>query len=486
LKPNFLVFMTDQQRGDTQPPFDRAYMPNLERLYQNGISFTNSYCNAPHCCPSRACFFSGLYPSEHGIWNNVNYTSAFTRGLYEDVRLFPEDMKEAGYELYFSGKWHVSAEQGPEDFGFEVLYNEMKYGKYEKYPNHPEVREWKSWEEVKRDTVDTVKTVEGQIVRPGYPPFIQYGINERPFRDEETIEAAEAKIAELDGDKPFLMYVGTLGPHDPYFVPQRFLDMYKIEDIRLPETFEDHMEDKPRLYQRTRSRFDQLSADEHRESLRRYLAFCTYQDYLFGRLIEGLEKKGLLENTYVIYLSDHGDYAGDHGLWAKGLPAFKGAYHICSAIGFGGIKDVHRAENALVSLTDWPCTILDLAGTAPKNPMTGSSLRPFIENRQPEAWRDTFFTQSNGNEIYGIQRIVFDNRWKYVYNTFDFDELYDLENDPNEMKNLAGDPQYLPVIQDMCEKMWKFAHDHQDANIDRYIMTGLAPFGPGIIFDERS
>ena len=234
MKPNFLVFMTDQQRGDTQPPFDRAYMPNLERLYQNGISFTNSYCNAPHCCPSRACFFSGLYPSEHGIWNNVNYTSAFTRGLYEDVRLFPEDMKEAGYELYFSGKWHVSAEQGPEEFGFEVLYNEMKYGKYEKYPNHPEVREWKSWEEVKRDTVDTVKTVEGQIVRPGYPPFIQYGINERPFRDEETIEAAEAKIAELDGDKPFLMYVGTLGPHDPYFVPQRFLDMYKIEDIRLP------------------------------------------------------------------------------------------------------------------------------------------------------------------------------------------------------------------------------------------------------------
>ena len=94
------------------------------------------------------------------------------------------------------------------------------------------------------------------------------------------------------------------------------------------------------------------------------------------------------------------------------------------------------------------------------------------------------YTQSNGNEVYGIQRAVFSNAYKYVFNAFDYDELYDLENDPNEIKNLIDDPQYEKVVKDMCVKMWRFAYENRDNIVNPYIMTALAPYGPGIIFTE--
>ena len=107
MKPNFLIFMTDQQRGDMQPTFQTAKMPNLEKLAENGVVFRRAYCPSPHCCPSRATFFSGLYPSRHGVWNNVDLADALSKGLHEHVRLFSEDLKENGYRLYYLSLIHI-------------------------------------------------------------------------------------------------------------------------------------------------------------------------------------------------------------------------------------------------------------------------------------------------------------------------------------------------------------------------------------------
>ena len=122
--------MTDQQLGTTQQSGGPAYMPNLERLKRHGVTFQEAYCPSPHCCPSRASFFSGLYPSEHGIWNNIDLADAFSHGLNEGIRLFSEDLKEAGYQMYFSGKWHVSAEEGPGDRGFGPWIYPLQEGRY--------------------------------------------------------------------------------------------------------------------------------------------------------------------------------------------------------------------------------------------------------------------------------------------------------------------------------------------------------------------
>ena len=103
-----------------------------------------------------------------------------------------------------------------------------------------------------------------------------------------------------------------------------------------------------------RERFDQLDETEQKRSLKHYLAFCSYEDALFGRLLDVLERRNLLENTVVLYVSDHGDYAGAHGLWTKGLPCFKEAYHICSVMGYGGIKAEGAVIGHRVSLGRYP------------------------------------------------------------------------------------------------------------------------------------
>ncbi len=489
-KKNFLVFMTDHQRGDMQPTFGKAYTPNLDKLFENGTTFSNAYCPSPHCCPSRATFFSGLYPSEHGIWNNVDVSNTLSRKLFDDVRLFSEDLKDNGYNMYFSGKWHVSAEEGPADRGFEIIFDknhvvnvdDKKVSRYKKYENLPDVREWDRYSKMVMTDMEKPRK-EAQILRPGYPLYTQYGINENPHGDIDTVNAAKEKLEAIDKDEPFFMYVGTLGPHDPYVVPQKYLDMYDINDIELPPSFEDDMNDKPALYRRTRDRYSQLTRAEHKESVRRFLAFCTFEDALFGELLDVLEKREMLEDTVVIYVSDHGDYVGAHKLWAKGLPAFKEAYNVCSTVGYGGVKAKGNLDASLVSLADWAPTILEIAEIDAKRKFTGLSLLPLINGEKPEFWRDAIYTQTNGNEVYGIQRAVFDYKYKYVFNGFDYDELYDLEKDPHEINNIINEEGSDVIVESFCKKLWQFAYEHKDNIVNDYIMTALVPYGPGIVLD---
>lgn len=185
--------------------------------------------------------------------------------------------------------------------------------------------------------------------------------------------------------------------------------------------------------------------------------------------------------TIVIYVSDHGDYAGAHGLWTKGLPCFKEAYHICSVIGFGNIREKGRIVEEMISLVDYAPTFLDIAGVSPERIFAGKSLMPFLEGEIIKNWRSELYTQSNGNELYGIQRGGFDQRFKFVYNGFDFDELYDLTTDPLEMHNVANDEAYTDIKKEYYRKMWRFAYENQDMLGDAYTTTALCDYGPGII-----
>ena len=120
-RPNFLIFLVDQVQADVVDPSHPCLMPNVARLAREGIRFTHNFGPSPHCCPSRATFMSGLYPSRHGVYNNVNTASAFQRGLNPGVRLFSEPLKDAGYDLAYAGKWHVSDEETPADRGWWEL-----------------------------------------------------------------------------------------------------------------------------------------------------------------------------------------------------------------------------------------------------------------------------------------------------------------------------------------------------------------------------
>lgn len=508
-RPNIVIFTTDQQRACSVLPGDpyKAITPHLDAFREDAVSFEQAYCPAPHCCPSRASLFTGLMPTQHGVWHNVCVGNAITRGLKSTIRPWSLDLRDAGYDLLFAGKWHVSNYQEPSDFGWEHVHPpSMCHGtglSLEAQAREACEREIAHLRKHAKFEF-TEDRVPGEVQRIGQTPYVHYGSHQHPFLaqyfregdpddpfgDKTVVDAMLARLdQQAESATPWCAFMGTLGPHDPYIPPQRFLDLYKDIDIQLPDTFADPMLDKPNLYRRTRDQFAQLSREEHVDAIKHYLAFCSYEDWLFGRVIEKLKLRGDYENTVILYLSDHGDYLGDHGLWCKGLPSFLSAYHVPAILKLPGHSGA-ATRREFVSLCDIGPTLLELAGARSSTKFAGRSLLPLIpdpESRSKDfAWRDALFFQSNGNETYGIQRSILTKRWRYVYNGFDYDELYDLTNDPGQMTNLAERPESQPVIREMAEKIWRFGLQHEEHLVNDYIMTALADYGPGLAFDSTN
>lgn len=485
-KPNILIFMTDQQRGDVLTD-ENIHLPNIRKLMREGIHFKNTYAPAPHCCPSRVTFFTGLYPTEHGVWNNVCVQNALSDRLNEGVELFSQALVRDGYRCLFSGKWHVSYETGPADHGFEELI--VTADKKLKQDSDSKAMSF-GWEEYR--TVATTEKRErraGEILRAGYPDYQHYGFDEDPFSDRQVVSSAIQALQQLPdhSEQPWCLYIGTLGPHDPYFVPRRYYEMYRDQEIELSDIHDDQMRDKPTLYRITQARFNQLGVEEKKEAIRHYRAFCTYEDALLGEVLEALDDRDDADETVVLFLSDHGDYMGEHGLWCKGLPCFSGAYHIPAVMRWpAGIVQPGRQVSELISLADFAPTLMRLAGAeySSISSLTGKDLSPYINHHTPKKWRKYLFTQTNGNEIYGIQRAVFNLNWKLVHNTFDIDEFYDLEKDPRELHNLIDDPSYHHVRRHLWQQLWHFAYTHHDQYCNPYIMVGLAEYGPAFAFTD--
>jgi arylsulfatase A-like enzyme len=477
-QPNILIVMTDHQRADTALAEHPSITPNLDRLAAEGVTFTNTFCPSPHCCPSRATFFSGLYPSRHGVWNNICNRQALSTGLNEGVRLWSEDLAEAGYDLHYTGKWHVSVEESPKDRGWTEHTVSGAQGTYHG------VR-WDHYKALAQEA-DAAERGEGEILRPGYGTYRLYGASERVGdHDQRVHQEALDLIPQLaQGDGPWGLYVGFGGPHDPYVVPQRYLDLYDLDDVPLPAGYHDEMHDKPAIYKRMRAmRFGQLSEREVREAVRHFWAYCTYLDDMFGEILRALEATGQADDTLVLFTSDHADYMGEHGLFAKGIPCFQGAYRIPAVVRWpNGVEAPGRRVDAFVSEADFAPTFVEAAGLAPDAGLTGASLMPFLRGEAPSDWRDAIHTQCDGVELYYTQRSVMTRDTKYVFNGFDWDELYDLRNDPDEMHNLANDPAYASVKREMCRRMWQFAYEEDDSAINPYITVSLAPYGPAEAF----
>ncbi|MGL6313145.1 sulfatase-like hydrolase/transferase [Vibrio sp. WXL103] len=482
--PNILIFMTDQQRGDTLND-PRIHLPNIRKLMDNGLAFTNTHCPSPHCCPSRASFFTGQYPSQHGVWNNVCVQNTLSRRMNPKSRCFSSALVNIGYKAFYAGKWHVCYDTGPEDHGFEELYVTCNKESKQDPSSQAMSPGWEMYAGIPLyESTDSRQ--RGEIIRPGYPQYLHYGVDENPFNDQDVVYSSLNKLKELRGsESKWLMYIGTLGPHDPYFVPQDFIEMYKSADVELSDIHNDTMLDKPTYNRKVKRLFDQLSIEERKEAIRHYWAFCSYEDYLFGQVMDELEHHDL-DNTIVVFTSDHGDYNGEHGLWCKGLASFRGAYHIPLAVQWPkGIHQPGRQINDLISLADIAPTITDITGTELEQPMVGKSLIHYFNQQQQEPIHSYLYTQTNGNEIYGIQRAVFNQEWKLIHNTYDVDELYNLAIDPDELNNLAQDPTYAETMRSLYRNLWRFAKDTNDQSLNPYILVGMAQYGPAIAFEDE-
>lgn len=486
-RPNVLIFMTDQEQAAVVHPDHPCQTPNATRLAREGVLFRNAYCPTAHCCPSRATFLTGLYPSQHGIYNNVSNPTAIHHALNPGVRTFSEGLRDAGYNLAYAGKWHVTDAEDPADRGWEQLEITAGKGSY----MHRSLEQWRA--QAREPVADTPRA-RGQIRRPGWGDYQLYRSypSDGPkgyedHRDYRVVRSALEALPRLAGQSaPWCLYIGPTGPHDPFVVPERFARLYNPKDVPLPPNFHDTLDDKPRVYQRMRRQYwGQLSEDEVRESIAHYWGYCTMEDALFGEVLDALERTGQSENTLVLRLSDHGEYAGAHGLYLKGVPAFREGYNIaCIARWPAGLVRPGREVDAFVTLADITPTLLGLAGQPAPARLAGRDLAGFFRDEAPADWPDAFYSQFNGVELYYSQRVVQTHALKYVYNGFDFDELYDLRTDPHELVNLAERPDYQEARRALVRQMWRFAARTDDIIFNPYPTTALAPWGPAEAFRE--
>lgn len=493
MRPNIVIFMTDQQQADVVHPDHPCQTPNATRLIEDGLMFSRAYCPTAHCCPSRASFMTGLYPSRHGVYNNVSTPTAINRSLRAGVTTFSEILRAAGYRLAFAGKWHVSQTEGPADRGWDEITVHAGTDSV----MQRSVSEWRDMAR-RYDLSDGTRLRHpGEIDRPGWNNFRLFGkvpdvsaVPGAPTDDRTLVDASIAAMQQLAGQTdPWCLFIGTYGPHDSYFVPERYVERYSIEDVPLPASYGDDLSDKPRIYQRMRQQvWSQLSDYEVRDAIRHYWAYCTYIDELLGDVLDALDRTGSTDNTLVVQTSDHGDYAGAHGLFLKGVPAFREAYRVPAIARWPrGILNPGRTVDSFVTLADFAPTFIETAGERVPERLTGRSLAPFFVDDRPIDWPDAVFSQFNGVELYYTQRAVETVDYRYVYNGFDFDELYDLRADPLETVNLSAIATYDDIKRELVARMWRFAAENEDELIfNDYGTVALAPWGPTSAWTGRS
>lgn len=477
-RPNILIVMTEHQQGRTVDPDSPCRMPNVkDRINGEGIRFELGYTPNALCSPARASFFTGLYPSAHGMYNNYHSIPVINSGLFNGVGLFSEYLKRAGYNLSYIGKWHVSGNRNPTDYGWHVPDGQKLWLPHAPKPYERKARRVNKGiipQNLKRFTV---------VKREGWPDFTLYGT--RLGKPEDMVDVKRGKVAAEEIKKvskeqnPWVIFVGLTEIHDPYIVVEPYASMYDPEDVPLPKNYFDKLEDKPAIYQRMRQQlWDQLNEQQVREAIAHYWGLCTMNDDVVGMLLDTLAETGAEDNTLVLFTADHGDQVGSHGLFLKGVLPFEESYRIPMGIRWPRMIEAGQVCSEFATLCDFAPTFCEIGGVHRMRPCHGRSLLPLFQGLAPKNWPKSFYGQFLGTEYYYTQRIVRNPKYKYVFNGFDFDELYDLEKDPYEMKNLIKDPEHENAKEKLIKEMWNWARHTNDIIFNPYPTVSLVPHGP--------
>jgi len=472
-RPNILFLMSDQQQAWTADPASPCVTPGLDRLCQEGVRLTRAHTVNAICSPSRATLFTGVYPSRHGMVDCTHTVEDYRARFRTEFTMWSQRLKDLGYRTAYFGKWHVERSEKLERFGFDTyeLNNSREYQVYREsigLPKQPQ------------------KYLEKRVVKQkGYRDFPLYAIYDEPPEGTQPYYLYSRGIEFLreavkDPNTPWCLFLSTLEPHDPFDIPKTTFSKYAPDQIPKPANFNDDLADKPAIYRRIRAVWKDLSWEEYAQATRCYYALCSLIDEQVQRILKFLDENGQADNTIVIYTTDHGEQMGGHGLMLKGVPPFEETYNIPLIIKWPGVARQRTVCDSLVSTSDIAPTIIEMTGAEPLPDIDGRSLVPLLKNETVPGWLQEGFAEFHGQRFFYTQRIVWDNQYKYVFNGFDFDELYDLRNDPHEIVNLASNPKYRDVAERLAAQMWKQIHTLGDHNMfnARYGTFRFAPVGP--------
>jgi arylsulfatase A-like enzyme len=459
-RPNVLLVLTDQERYDvTAPEGPPVETPAFDRLSREGLRFERAYTPTSICSSARASLLTGLYPHNHGLINNTHEADAIRPDLPTDVPTFGPRLADAGYRNTYVGKWHVGRDRTPADFGFDYLGGSDRH--------HDDID--RAFEEHRAelgvdvgedDLEDRIYTDDGDLVAATDPVPVE--ATRASFLAERTIEAIERGVA---ADGPFFHRADFLGPHHPYVVPEPYASMYDPADVALPDSYAETFDGKPRAHERYVDYRGVASFDREQWSrlLAAYWGFVTLIDDQVGRVLDVLEAQGVAEDTLVVHTADHGDFVGGHRQFNKGPLMYEDTYRIPLQVRWPGVVEPGSTTHAFVRLHDLMPTFLDVAGAPTPANLDGRSLRPLLAGDPPDEWPDAVVAEYHGDE-FGLytQRLVRAGRYKYVYNTPDVDELYDLRRDPAELQNLIDHPDYADVRRDCRNRLLDWMAETDD------------------------
>jgi arylsulfatase A-like enzyme len=284
----------------------------------------------------------------------------------------------------------------------------------------------------------------------------------------------------LQDERPWCCFVSVPEPHDPFVCGQESFDQYIVDALELQPNIRDELDGRPGIYRKAARIWDDMTDRQHREAAACYYASITEIDAQFGLLLDRLEQAGQLENTVVVLTSDHGESLGAHGLYCKNFSASEEIYNIPLIVSGPSIPQ-GAVTNARVGSHDLCPTLLELTGCSPFSAPDSRSFACVLKEPQArEGGFATGFAEYYGNRMIITQRVVWNGPWKLVFNGFDFDELYNLDQDPFEMHNLAGDPTCEDRLRAMAAQMWRVVRDTGDHSLynSHYPILRVAPYGP--------
>lgn len=420
LKPNLLLIQVDQQRYDSLGCNGHALIetPNIDRLRREGMAFTNTYTPSPLCCPARQTLLSGVMPEVHGgLWN---YDSQIITGLTNDLLTWTEMLNHIGFKMSYYGKWHVSDKLDPTAFGFDFYIPE---------------------------DVAAIDSIEMLYRMPDNPVWPYTGFKSKlPIELAPCHKLAAQVINQIElyskSEESWHIRLDFNEPHLPCVPSEPFASMYNPANIDPWPNFNEDFLRKPYIQSQQLHNWniEKWAWTEWAVYLAGYFGIISQYDDAIGRVVQALENFNVLENTIIIFTTDHGDAAGSHRMIDKHYVMYEEEVHIPLIIRWPEMIGKNSScDDFIVGALDLGPTILNLYGIDIPDSFQGISFLPQLRGEKNQSTRDHVFSSYHGQQ-FGLydMRMVRDNRYKYIFNPTDTDEFYDLQEDPWELQNLAG------------------------------------------------
>ncbi|MEX0348067.1 MAG: sulfatase [Paracoccaceae bacterium] len=455
--PDIVFIITDQQRYDTIAALGASHMdtPNIDRLAQNGVSFTQCHVTAPSCVPCRASLFTGYYPHTNGVLANGQPWS----------RTWVSDLAAAGYHCVNIGKMHTIPYDAKAGFHERfVVENKDRYLEGRWF--------FDEWDKALASHGLKKQQREEYRKRPDYKDRLGAFTWDLPPALQSDNFVGDTACWWLDTkpiEKPLFMTIGFPGPHPPYDPTPEMAEKYMLRDVPLPDVSDEELADLVAPWAEKRTHdvevdHDSVSwkLDPSEEELRRmrayYYANVEMIDIQVGHILDALEARGNMDNTIVIFTSDHGDNLGDHGLIQKWAP-YEEVTRVPLVISAPGRFKGGQSVNALVQLFDLGPTILEWAGIRPNPSFEAISLNPAL---QGEAFggRDYVFCEQAGDvNMTGASYLtmVRSRTHKLVhFRASEEGQLFDLTSEAGETKNLWDSPEAAEIKGNLLQTLLEF------------------------------